>query len=90
MRKKSKNAGICQSWQDTYDLPRELDFSKLRVLGVGLDSLEKYVASKRKTIELEPDVARDFPTAKAVNEGLRKLREIQRMMQESTKRRKTA
>jgi len=89
MRKKSKNAGKGRNWEDNYDLPRELDFSKLRVVGVGLNALEKYVASKRKTIELEPDVAKDFPTAKAVNEGLRKLREIQKMMQ-SVKRRKTA
>lgn len=40
-------------------------------------------------VGLEEDVAKDFPTAKAVNEGLRKLREIQRLVAPE-KRRKTA
>ena len=42
-----------------------------------------------RMVSIEPDVARDFPTAKAVNDGLRKFREIQRMMQPA-KRRKSA
>lgn len=88
MPKKPAN-GNKSTWEATYDLPRELDFRKLRVVGVGMDALRKHVDAKRRVVELEPDVARDFPTAKAVNDALRRLREIQRMVQ-PTKRKKTA
>jgi hypothetical protein len=79
-----------KSAHDNYELPSELDFSKLKFAGFGVDSLERHVASKKlRTISLDPDAAKDFPTAKAANEGLRTLCEIRKMMQ-SLKRRKTA
>jgi hypothetical protein len=89
MRKKSKTGNKARSWEATYDLPPELDFSKLRVVGVGLQALQKHAASKRKLVELEPDVAEAFPTSGAVNEGLRKLQQIERIVQ-PIKRKKTA
>ncbi len=46
-------------------------------------------SSVHRVVGLDPDVAKYFPSAKAVNEGLRKLCEIQKLMQ-SVKRRKTA
>jgi hypothetical protein len=71
------------------DLPAELDPTKLRFIGFGLDALRAHVAKRLKSVQLEPDVAKDFPTAKAVNEGLRTLREIQRMVR-PVRSRKTA
>jgi hypothetical protein len=69
------------------DLPAELDPKKLKFVGFGLDALRKHAAAKRRTVELEPDLARDFPDAKAVNSALRTLREIQRMVQPAKQRR---
>lgn len=90
MPKKSQNVPeSSKQWEKTYDLPRELDFSKLRVVGFGLDALRKHVAAKRKLVELEPDVAKAYPTSKAVNDGLRRLLQIEQIVQPA-KRKKPA
>jgi hypothetical protein len=52
--------------------------------------LRNRAAAKRKTVELEPELAKDFPTDKAVNDGLRQLIEIRRLMQSKPRRAKTA
>jgi hypothetical protein len=90
MPTKSGNARKSRNWEETYDLPRELDFRKLRVVGIGLESLRKHTAAVRKVVELEPDVAKEFPTAKAVNDALRQFQEIRRMVQSGKRSRKTA
>lgn len=86
MPKKSANAKAADAWQATYDLPDELDLKRLRVVGVGMESLRKHAAAKRRTVELEPDIAKAFPTAQAVNDGLRTLGEIRELLQASRPR----
>jgi hypothetical protein len=91
MKKKSKIDRRARKWEKTYELPRELDFNKLRIVGVGLESLEKD-AIRRKghlVVSLDADVAREYRTAEEVNQVLRmamKIREIGK----TTRRRKTA
>jgi hypothetical protein len=61
------------------DLPSNLDPTKLRFVGFGLGALHKHAAGKRKMVELEPDVAKEFASAEQVNNALRlvkRLREI--------------
>ena len=89
MPKKSVKKPKNRSWEDTYDLPPELDFRKLRVVGVGLDALRDFASKRRKPVRLAPDVARDFPTSEAVNEALRLVQQI-RQLGKNTKRRKSA
>jgi hypothetical protein len=48
------------------DLPKELDFSKLKYLGRGPAALEK--ALRRKLVPLDPDVAKVFSDSRKVNE----------------------
>lgn len=90
MPAKSTNAHNLSGWEETYDLPQELDFSKLRVVGVGMNSLLKRAATACKVVELEPDVAKEFPTARAVNDALRQLQEIRRLVRSGKSHRKTA
>ena len=49
------------------DLRPEYDFAKLKVVARGAGRRTK------NTVELAPDVAKEFPTADAVNEALRSL-----------------
>ena len=49
------------------DVPAELDFRKLEVVGFGLDSLDIYEARKLRTIVLDQDVAKVFHDGTAVN-----------------------
>jgi hypothetical protein len=68
------------------DLPAQLDFSKLKFIGRGPKAIE--VASRRKVVPLDRDVARVFANADAVNEALRSLIHLAR--QSTQKRKKTA
>ena len=68
------------------DLPAELDFRRLKFIGRGPKAIE--TASRRKVVPLDPDVARIFDNAKAVNQALRGL--IQLAKQSARKRKKTA
>ena len=68
------------------DLPAELDFGKLKFIGRGPKAIE--LASRRKVVPLDPDVAKVFDNAEAVNEALRGL--IHLAKQSARKRRKTA
>jgi hypothetical protein len=64
-----------------YDLPAELDFRKLRYVGRGVESLRDWNRRRRRTIELDRDVASEFTDAAQVNEALRlvkRLREVGR------------
>jgi hypothetical protein len=53
----------------------EYDLSKLTVVARGPG---RKAPDKSVTVALEPDVAKLFPTAKAVNDALRKLGQIAR------------
>jgi hypothetical protein len=65
-----------------YDLPGELDVSKLRYIGRGFEALDMHLAkSGARTVALAPDVAKAFRTEAEINEALRlvqKMREIGR------------
>jgi hypothetical protein len=70
-----------------HDLPAELDFSKLRFVGIGLDSLERYAGKRGATVTLDSDVARVFRTSESVNTV---LRGIIRSLSTAKKRKKSA
>jgi hypothetical protein len=64
-----------------YELPEELDLTKLRYVGRGIEAVDQLIARRRlaRTVQLEPDVAKVFRTEAEVNEALRlvqKMREI--------------
>lgn len=65
------------SAHDAYELPDELNFDKLKPVGVGIDALKHHEAkkadAKRRMIELAPDVADAFGSADEVNEALRSI-----------------
>lgn len=56
------------------DLPPGLDFKRLKLIGRGPRAIE--AAARRKVVSLDPDVAKVFATADAVNDALRGLIEI--------------
>jgi len=60
-----------RSPHDDYELPAELNFSKLRFIGFGVDALERHAAGQRMTITLDSDVAQVFGTSESVNTVLR-------------------
>jgi hypothetical protein len=59
------------------DLPAELDFTKLKAAGRGARAIEG--AARRKLVALDPDVAKEFGSAQAVNEALRAMQKLRRM-----------
>jgi hypothetical protein len=70
-----------------YELPSELDFSKLRYVGRGVESLRDWDQRRRRTIELDRDVAEEFRDAAQVNQALRLVKQIRDL--NKPKRRKT-
>ena len=52
-----------------YDLPDELDFSKLEYGGRGLEAIERHAAGR--IVNLAPDVAAAFRSSAEVNKALR-------------------
>jgi hypothetical protein len=87
MAKRNANSPKGRSSHDDYELPRELDFSKLKFIGFGLDSLQRHVATQRKTVTLDSDVAKVFGTSESVNTVLRGI--IQSLLA-ANKRKKSA
>ena len=72
-----------------YDLPEELDFSKLEHIGRGIGAIERHARTHAVQVKLEPDVAVVFKDSAAVNKALRAF--INAMPDtESKKHRKTA
>jgi hypothetical protein len=53
------------------DLPKELDFSKVKYVGRGSPALAK--VARRKLVPLDADVAKVFLDAREVNDALRGL-----------------
>jgi hypothetical protein len=74
-----------------YDIPKQLDFRKLRYVGIGLDALDRHVARKQaaRMIRLAPDVAEAFRSDEEVNEALRLVRKM-RELGRTLKRKKSA
>jgi len=49
---------------DDYELPDEVDFSRTKFVGIGIEALERHVTDKNlRVISLDPDVALEFRTA---------------------------
>jgi hypothetical protein len=57
--------------QDDYDLREEYDLSKMTILPKGRFDPKRRIG--KNVVVLEPDVAKAFPSDKAVNEALRLL-----------------
>lgn len=73
MKKRNGRNAKRRSAHDDFELPSELDFSKLRYVGRGLGALQRYAAEKDRTIVLDEDVAKVFTTARKANNALRTL-----------------
>ena len=56
-----------------YELPPELDVKKLRRVGSGIETVKRLAKRSRRTIGLDPDVAKVFPDSEAVNGVLRAI-----------------
>ena len=80
-----------KSVHDDYEIPDEIDFSKVEVIGFGLESLKRYDAAKvdadlkRRTFVLASDVVSAFKTADEVNEALRAILRAAQRLQETPK-----
>ena len=57
----------------SYDLPAEMDLSKLRHVGSGPKTVKRLVERSKRVIGLDPDVARFFPDSESVNAVLRAI-----------------
>ncbi len=71
MARRNAKPAKSRSPHDDYELPAELNLSKLEFIGFGVDALERHFASQRKTIILDSDVARVFDSSESVNTVLR-------------------
>jgi D-serine dehydratase len=56
-----------------YDLPAEIDLKELRRIGAGTETVKRLTARSRRVVGLDPDVAKVFPDAEAVNGMLRAI-----------------
>lgn len=68
------------------DIPPELDFTKLRHVGDGPEIVRRLAERSKHVVGLDPDVAKVFPDAEAVNTVLRAI--IMSLPRESTRKRK--
>src|SRR5439155_23902454 len=73
MPKRNAKQNEAKSTHEAYELPRELDFEKLKFVGIGPQALETYAVRRKMTVELDPDVARVFDTSDSVNAVLRAI-----------------
>jgi hypothetical protein len=71
-----------------YDLPAEMDMGKLRYVGRGVESLRDWNQRRRRTVELDKDVAKVFTDSAQVNEALRLVKQLREVGK--PKRRKSA
>jgi hypothetical protein len=56
-----------------YELPAEIDFSKLRYVSSGTETACRLLDRSKRVVGLGPDVARAFPDSEAVNNALRTI-----------------
>ena len=76
MPKRNAKPTTRKSRHDRYELPEQVDFSKTRFVGLGFNSLKQVASGKRRTVELEPDVAEEFGNAAEVNAALRLVKQL--------------
>jgi hypothetical protein len=74
-----------------YELPAELDLTKLRYVGRGVAALDRHIAQRKnlRVVELAPDVARAFGSDEEINQALRLVQRM-REIGKPTKRKQTA
>lgn len=56
-----------------YDLPVELDVTKLRHVGRGVEAVEQLLKRSKYMVGLDPDVAKVFKDGESVNRTLRAI-----------------
>jgi hypothetical protein len=56
-----------------YELPAEVDLKKARRLGSGVETVKRLAARSKRTVNLDPDVAKVFTDSEAVNGMLRAI-----------------
>ena len=65
---KSKHKAVKFTAEEmAYELPAEVDVKKMRRVGTGTETVKRLAERSRRTIGLDPDVARVFPDSEAVN-----------------------
>lgn len=73
MRKSKHKAVKFTAEEMAYELPAEVDVKKIRRVGTGAETVRRLAERARRTIGLDPDVARVFPDSEAVNSVLRAI-----------------
>ena len=56
-----------------YDLPAEVDVKRMRRVGTGTETVRRLAERSKRTVGLDPDVARVFKDSEAVNAVLRAI-----------------
>ena len=56
-----------------YELPAEIDLGKVRRIGSGVETAGRLADRSKRTVGLDPDVARVFTNSDAVNGMLRAI-----------------
>lgn len=72
---KFTNAKKTGDWQDTYDLPDQLDLTKVKVIGVGIAALEKHIESRSKNTlqKLRDERGKTFLRLKELDSKIKQL-----------------
>ena len=89
-RPKTRTLPKAKSTKDSYELPADLDFEKLKYIGRGVGALTRHAEARRRMVLLEPDVAQAFPTAQDVNEALRTVINAAQHLREQERRKRRA
>jgi hypothetical protein len=71
-KRKHKNVKFSPE-EMAYELPAEIALKKMRRVGSGLGAVERLAARSKRVVGLDPDVAKVFPDAEAVNGMLRAI-----------------
>jgi hypothetical protein len=56
-----------------YELPDEIDVTKLRHVGKGAETVKRLIDRSKRTVGLDADVARVFHDSESVNRALRAI-----------------
>jgi hypothetical protein len=74
------------TFADSDEMP-EIDIKRAKVIGTGI--YFRKLAAQNRFVQLDPDVSKDFQSAKDVNDALRIVQQIRRL-EHPRKQRKTA
>jgi len=89
---KSRHKSVKFSQEEMeYELPAGIDFSKLRHVGNGTETVRRLLERSKRVVGLDPDVAKAFGTDDEINEALRlvqRMRELGKPRSQTTAKRK--